>query len=61
MTMSNMQSTREPETPYRPHDQQHSPIVLYQAKKRANDYRLGIGAALSHRCTLLPSTAIPVP
>jgi uncharacterized membrane protein len=30
----------ETETPYEPHDDQHSPVVLYHLKKRADDWQL---------------------
>ncbi len=30
----------EPRSSYTPHDQQHSPVVLYQLEKRADDWQL---------------------
>jgi uncharacterized membrane protein len=32
--------TNEPRSSYSPHEQQHSPVVLYQLEKRANDWQL---------------------
>jgi uncharacterized membrane protein len=32
--------TNEPKSSYTPHDQQHSPVVLYQLEKRASDWQL---------------------
>ena len=31
-----------PERPYQPHDEQHSPIVVYHLKKRADDWQLHV-------------------
>jgi uncharacterized membrane protein len=39
--MSNIESdVHEPKRPYQPHDEQHSPVVLHQLKKRADDWQL---------------------
>ena len=39
--MSKIETDRhEPPRKYEPHDEQHSPIVLYQQKKRAGDWQL---------------------
>jgi uncharacterized membrane protein len=39
--MSTLESdTHEIEPTYEPHDDQHSPVVLYQLKKRADDWQL---------------------
>jgi uncharacterized membrane protein len=39
--MSNNElDVHEPQGPYQPHDEQHSPIVLHHLKKRADDWQL---------------------
>ena len=38
--MSTLESTIDGAPEYRPHDTQHSPVVLYQLKKRSDDWQL---------------------
>jgi uncharacterized membrane protein len=38
--MSMAAGTSEQRSSYTPHDQQHSPVVLFQLQKRANDWQL---------------------
>jgi uncharacterized membrane protein len=38
--MSTLEAGVEERSGYRPHDDQHSPLVLYQLKKRADDWQL---------------------
>ena len=33
-------NVKEPRPPYTPHDDQHSPVVVYQQRKRASDWQL---------------------
>jgi uncharacterized membrane protein len=46
--MSKTETIHEPKRPYQPHDEQHSPVVLFQLKKRASDWQL----RLADRITL---------
>jgi uncharacterized membrane protein len=38
----------DPQKSYVPHDQQHSPVVLYQMEKRANDWQLHLADRITN-------------